>query len=390
MRVAHRLWTTETGWSSPLGPDESTAQLVLSFGPVTAPGADWFDHLAAHCPHAAHVYVSGGGQISFGTIEDDATVVAFVTFADTKVHAVRLDGASVERSHPLGAALGDRLRTIDGLRHVLAFSEGIRFNGGAFLDGLNARLPEGVTVSGGMASNGTALTDSVVGLNGPPARGQVIAIGLAGDRLAVGTGSVGGWEYFGPERIATRVDGTVLHELDGERALDVYTRYLGQFASELPGSALLFPLAVQATDDGPVAVRTCLHVDEAAGTLRFAGDIPPGSRVRLMRTTPDRLVDGAAQAAALARTAGAPVTPGGPDHDATHRVLTLCVSCIGRRAVLRSRTEEELEEVVRESGSAVVVGCYSNGELAPPSDGRAYRRAVLHNQTMTVTTLSER
>lgn len=178
----------------------------------------------------------------------------------------------------------------------------------------------------------------------------------------------------------------MLYELDGERALDVYKRYLGHFANELPGSALLFPLAVRATHDSPVAVRTCLHVDEEAGTLRFAGDIPQGALVRLMRTSPDRLVDGATQAAAHARVDRGASGSAESAHDA----LTLCVSCIGRRAVMRSRTEEELEEVVRESGSTVVVGFYSNGELAPPSDGRAHRQAVLHNQTMTVTTLSER
>jgi hypothetical protein len=136
-----------------------------------------------------------------------------------------------------------------------------------------------------------------------------------------------------------------------------------------------------------VAVRTCIGVDEAAGTLRFAGDMPEGATVRLMRTTPDKLVDGAARAAALARAGTA--TAATAADTAAMDSLTLCVSCIGRRAVMRSRIEEEIEEVVRESGNAAVVGFYSNGELAPPSDGRDFGHAVLHNQTMTVTTLCE-
>ena len=52
--------------------------------------------------------------------------------------------------------------------------------------------------------------------------------------------------------------------------------------------------------------------------------------------------------------------------------------------------EEEIEEVVRLSGSSTVIGFYSNGEIAPPTDGREFAAAVLHNQTMTVTTISER
>ncbi len=382
MRVRHYTWTSSTGWSATPHPDEGGAQLVLSFGPEHAPATAWFDEVKAFAPHACHVYVSGGGQIVDGLVEDDTCVVTFVSFDRATVHPITVENATVDTSEQIGASVGAQARGIAGLRHLLIFAEGIAFNGAAFLRGLNPLLPESVRVSGGMASNGTSLTRSAIGLDGPPEAGRVVALGLAGDALVTKTGSVGGWDFFGPERVVTRAEGTVLHELDGERALDVYKRYLGHFADELPGSALLFPLAVREDRDGPVAVRTCLHVDEAQGTLRFAGDIPHGATVRLMRTTPDKLVDGAARAAALARLAPGATT--GSDS------LTLCVSCIGRRAVMRSRVEEELEEVLRESGSSVVVGFYSNGEIAPPSDGRDFGHAVLHNQTMTITTITER
>ena len=355
---------------------------MLSFGPETAPPASWFADVTAHAPKACHVYVSGGGQIVNGVVEDASTVVTFLSFDHATVHPLVADQATVDTSEQIGASIGEQARRIAGLRHLLVFTEGITFNGAAFLRGLNPLLPVGVRVSGGMASNGMALTRSVIGLDEPPAAGRVVAIALAGDSLTIGTGSVGGWDFFGPERIVTRATNAVLYELDGERALDVYKRYLGHFADELPGSALLFPLAVREHRDGPLAVRTCLSVDEAEGTLRFAGDIPSGATVRLMRTTPDKLVDGAARAAVLAKPSG---STGG---DAPS--LTLCVSCIGRRAVMRSRVEEEIEEVVRESGSSLVVGFYSNGEIAPPSDGRSFEAAVLHNQTMTVTTITER
>jgi len=147
----------------------------------------------------------------------------------------------------------------------------------------------------------------------------------------------------------------------------------------LPGSGLLFPLEVRACKNGPVSVRSLLGIDEAEGFMRFAGDIPTGSIMRLMRTTTDKRIDGAAQAAELAHE--------GIADDGSS--LTLCISCIGRRAVMRSRAEEEIEEVGRLSGSSTVVGFYSNGEIAPPTDGREFATAVLHNQTMTVTTIAE-
>lgn len=373
-------WRPHAGWSVALGAELAPTQLVLSFGPIEPPPASFFEEIATRCPQAHHVYVSGGGQISRNTVDDEPTVSTFVAFERATVHPAVRDGVTAANSQEIGASMGRELAPVPALRHVLVFAEGIAFNADAFLRALNAHLPAGVKATGGLASNGTALTASVVGLDGPPTAGRVVAVGLAGDSLLIGTGSVGGWDFFGPERIVTRADVAEVHELDGERALDVYKRYLGEFAKELPGSALLFPLAVRPAPDAPLAVRTVLGVDEASGSMRFAGDIPTGSTVRLMRTTTDKLVDGAARAAAMAR----------PDGPARGDSLTLCVSCIGRRAVMRSRVEEEIEEVTRESAATVVVGFYSNGEIAPPSDGRDHIHAVLHNQTMTVTTIAER
>ncbi len=381
MKVNRYHWHAEDGWteSLPLDPDLGP-QLILSFGPLNAPPGAWFDDIRTRWPGAEHVYCSGGGQISDGTVHDDQTVVTAIQFETARVHTARRSNVSVSSSTAVGADLGRTMAEVPGLRHVLIFAEGLTLNAAAFIAAMNDTLPAHVSVTGGLASDGTDLARTVVGLNASPTSGNVVAVGLAGESLSIGTGSAGGWDLFGPERIVTRGEHAVVHELDGEPALDVYKRYLGSFADELPGAALLFPLAVWQSADGPVAVRTILAVDEALGTLRFAGDIPQGSTVRLMRATTDKLVEGAAQAARIARG----------DASRPQPQLTLCVSCIGRRAVMRSRVEEELDEVTRTAENTPVVGFYSNGEIAPPTDGRAHARAVLHNQTMTVTSIGER
>ena len=47
-----------------------------------------------------------------------------------------------------------------------------------------------------------------------------------------------------PEMLCGRTEfsiaGNVLYELDGKPALDIYKRYLGEYAKDLPGSGLLF------------------------------------------------------------------------------------------------------------------------------------------------------
>ncbi len=378
MQVQRFDWTCDAGWLAPIPVDaDPTASLILSFGPVDSPDADWFADVAARWPGATHVYCSGGGQISQAVVDDDRVTVSVLHFTTATVHAVQRDGVAIERSHAIGTDIGRSFADLADLQHVLVFAEGLSLNGAQFVDGLNTSLPAHVSVSGGLASNGPALTRTVVGLNGVPAPGRVVAIGLAGESLRIGTGSVGGWDHFGPERIVSRSNGTVVYTLDGEIALQVYKRYLGAFASELPGSALLFPLAVRAHAEAPVTVRTILSIDEAEGSLRFAGDIAQGSTVRLMRATTDKLIDGAGEAARAAHASN------------PNASLTLCISCIGRRAIMRSRVEEETEEVVLVSAGSPVIGFYGNGEIAPPSDGRDFARAVLHNQTMTITTIGE-
>jgi len=241
------------------------------------------------------------------------------------------------------------------------------------VEGTGGRLP----ISGGLAADDDRFERTWVLADGKLVEGHLTAVALSGPTLRVGYGSRGGWETFGPVRRITRSAGNVLLELDGEPALDLYERYLGERAAGLPGTALLFPLALRTPDaPGREVVRTILAVDPVARTMTFAGDVPEGSSAQLMTGTLDGLVTGAGQAA------GAAV--GGPDGDVP--LLALAVSCVGRRLVLGRRTEDELEAVAgRLPVGSELVGFYSYGEISPADAGRC----DLHNQTMTITTLAE-
>lgn len=64
------------------------------------------------------------------------------------------------------------------------------------------------------------------------------------------------------------------------------------------------------------------------------------------------------------------------------------VSCVGRRMLLGERTDEEVETILDGSpGGSAHIGFYSNGEIASGAEGAP---AELHNQTITITTFSER
>jgi hypothetical protein len=363
------------GWSQPLPGLDSESTLVVAFA---APTSDRDDaalaELAAAFPTSVVIGCSTAGEIDQTQVHDDSIVVAVVRFAGTRIRGARAELASAEDSFAAGGTIASALRS-DDLRAVFVLSGGIHVNGSALVRGLNAGLPADVVITGGLAGDATRFARTWVLADGKSETNAVVAVGLYGDRVRVSHGCRGGWDAFGPERIVTSSDGNILYELDGQPALRLYKEYLGDRAADLPGSALLFPLALRSSTDEPNSVvRTVLSVDDARQSLTFAGDIPSGCYAKLMRANFDRLVLGARSAGEMAA--------------ATHVGPTLClaISCVGRRLVLGERIEEELEATLEMlPTSTTQVGFYSYGELAP----QASSRCDLHNQTMTLMVVSE-
>ena len=237
-----------------------------------------------------------------------------------------------------------------------------------------------MVVTGGLAGDGTHFKRTWVLKDRTPQSGYVTAVGFYGDHIRLGHGSKGGWDKFGPERQVTKSIGNVLYELDGRAALGLYKEYLGDRASGLPATGLLFPLAIRTSQaEGKVLVRTILAVDEATQSMTFAGDIPEGVFAQLMRANFDRLIQGASEAAAL-------TTQHQNGSPSTSPTLSIAISCVGRRLVLGERTEEEIEATLEilPKGSRQV-GFYSYGEISPYKSGAC----DLHNKPMTLTTITE-
>jgi hypothetical protein len=314
----------------------------------------------------------------FGTLQRGRYRVTLTAlrFEQTTVEATSIDIDDAGSSHEAGCLLAERLAG-PGLVHVFVVSDGQRVNGSELAQGFNATLPAQVHLTGGLAGDGQRFEKTLVGLNCTPREGLIAAVGFYGERLRVGYGSSGGWAPFGPLRRVTQAHANYLYELDGRPALELYRDYLGEFASELPGAALRFPLCITDPDTGRMLVRTILSIDDENQCMVFAGDIPVGTKVRFMRASYEDLVDGAASAAEYSV-----LSSGIEQAD-----LAICVSCVGRKIVLGQRTEEETE-VVRETlgDDPAILGFYSYGELAP-SESASW--CELHNQTMTITLMKE-
>ena len=378
MHIEQTRWSQSQGWI-PLPPGSlgSAAQLVLLFGsPACLRQTAWQEDIARAYPKAHQLGCSTAGEIYGTEVSDETLVATAVAFEHTRLQGASLTLDEVSDSYQAGERLADSLPQ-ESLVHVLVIADGQNVNGSALVAGLTQHLPAGVTLTGGLAGDGDRFQETLVLWDAPPASNTIAALGLYGDGLKVGFGSRGGWDAFGPERLITRSAENILYELDGQPALALYKKYLGEHASDLPASGLLFPLSLR-TGGVESVVRTILGINEAEQSLTFAGDLPEGGHARLMKANFDRLIDGAVGAA---QTSFEAIGNSSPE-------LALLISCVGRKLVLKQRIEEEVEGVQDILGrETVLAGFYSYGEISPFNPSA---QCELHNQTMTITTLSER
>lgn len=375
MKIEQLHWTEASAWNRLATLAE--AQLALIFGGTGRLDAEHQAEIRAFYPNAILLGCSTAGEILDTRVYDDSIAVTAVAFARTRLRLARCNVEAVADSRRAGEYLAGALLAPD-LRHVFLLSDGLKVNGTDLAAGLKAVLPDGVAVTGGLSGDGTRFGHTLVIADAPAAEGGIAALGLYGDALAVGHGSLGGWDPFGPDRLITKSKGNILYELDGQSALALYKKYLGDHAAGLPATGLLFPLTLtaQAGASGGL-VRTILAVDEDKQSMTFAGDMPEGMYARLMKANFDRLVDGAATAAEAARGA---LVEGMAE-------LAILISCVGRKLVLKQRIDEEVEAVRDVLGKqAALTGFYSYGEISP--QGRT-GPCELHNQTMTITTFRE-
>ncbi|MDN3666181.1 FIST signal transduction protein [Algibacter miyuki] len=365
----------ENNWSVGLDAINIRPSVILLFVSPEFPFRQEFLSKVNLCyPDAIIIGCSTAGEISDITVKDKTISLTAIQFEKTTLKLVSLDVKNSEACKNTGKEIGEMLYNKD-LKHVLVLSDGLLQNDVDLVSGLKKTL-NNVSATGGFAGDGTNFKKTFVIKNNEILDNTVLALGFYGDSIQVGYGSKGGWDSFGIERLVTKSHKNVLYELDGQPALELYKRLLGEDAKDLPGSGLLFPFKIRSGKNGVPVVRGISGINEEDQSLTFGSNIPQGAYLRLMKGNLDRLINGAEEAATDAVQGFTEASS-----------LAILVSCVGRRLVLRQLVEEEVEVVKEVVGNETsITGFYSYGEIAPVDKATS---TELHHQTMTVTTISE-
>ncbi len=335
--------------------DFTTAQLVLSFGEselISDP--TMFESIKNKFPNATILMGSSTNAFFSNEVTENAISLTALAFESATTKAVSVKTTDYASSFEAGKFLMKALEE-DHLKLVLIVSVNTVVNGTDLIHGMNKVKKSDALLLGGYTSDRQITNSTLVGLNGVGTTDTIVAVGFYGEKLEVSNGVFGGCDAYGLERTITKSAGTIVYEIDGKSALEVYKKYMGIYAEKLNDSLLNFPIAIQNENFESSILRTVITFDETENSLQFGGDVPENSKIRFMRTNFNNILEAASDAAAICLTQNAEAPK-----------LGIIISCIGRKAALGNRFDEEIE-VVSEvfDNKTVLTGFYSFGEIAP-------------------------
>jgi hypothetical protein len=285
------------------------------------------------------------------------------------------------RADPEGAAqralATARSGLADPVRLGILLPEGLGIDSKRILDAVSAELDDSVPVCGGMAGDQARFENTYQFCNGRVYRDAVPVLLLAGP-LHVATGVASGWEPMGDDHVATRVEGLVIHEIDGQSPHDLWLKYFGTIGTT--GNRNYFAVYPDAapgndrSDEFYLAVPSHFREDGSMVTLNHAMQ---GSRMRFAMATRDQILSGTSTSSERARTAF-----GDREPDAA-----LVFSCAGRQLALGTRVGDELDLMHEHVGASVpTIGFYTYGEICPLTDSP---RPYTHGATFVTVLIGE-
>ena len=327
---------------------------------------------------------SGEGVITHRGSDEGSHALAVMAIASHRATFVTLLATDLAlRPRECAIALAEQVQArMDGRRrYLILFPDGITGNSSALITALQDLLPQTLVIVGGAAAaNISASTKTFQYHDGRVVSDAVAAVLVSGDVLldtAVSHGST----PIGLVRTVTKSDGGTVYEIDGRPAWDVFKEYLDGnptdlvqedcvhlgFGEKLPPE-LVGPY-------GEYIMRTPSGVDKKTGALFFPGELRTGAKIQVSRRDPDRIREGATEAAMELASRRSGKSPS----------LVLQFDCTGRGRIIFGKQDIDMTMSGMRSAfrrDMPWLGLHTFGEIAP-----LMGKTLYHNQTVVLCAL---
>ncbi len=354
--------------------DGAAPGLVLVFASPKTELGPVLSSAAARFPGARTIGASSSGEFTQDG-DGEGTVALFAVAGDYKVFAGFGEGLSKSPSAAVAAALAGQPAQVHGYPHrtgILLLDPLAGHSEEAALL-LAAELGDAPIV-GGAAGDDLAMKKTFVGVE-ETSGSDAVVVATIFSKSPLGIGVKHGHAPLSDKLTVTRADGSVVLEIDGRPAFEVWlertrdrARALGIDPMENPGAYLLRFEAGLRVGHG-FKVRAPLAPKEGGGIL-FATPLDEGTVFQIMESDASAQIDSAVEAAHAARRAVEPNGVAG----------ALVFDCICRNLILGQEYAPMLGRISEALGGAPLSGFETYGEIAM----NAHDMSGFHNTTTVV------
>jgi serine phosphatase RsbU (regulator of sigma subunit) len=317
-----------------------------------------------------------GGEFSsdYGFSDDSINLVLFAS--DTiKIGAGVGEKISID---PIGAAesaVRQARKSLPGTEKLcLVFPDGITGSPSAIVRSLCQFLSSSCPVFGGVPSRHYEIPAPTLQFFNNSVLEDAVPLLLFSGKIEYSFAISNSWRPIGVKDRVTESSGYEVRRIGQRRALDFYRYYLGKHRHP----ALEFPLAVYDKDLEHFFIRSPSDYDERRGSIFFSGPIATDTVVQLTEVTRNRVI---------ADTENSIKSIANTHHNNWRPALALAFSCATRKAILGTRTKEELQILQNSTPDGLpICGFYTFGELSPL---RQNDKSRLHNCTLVTLLIGE-
>lgn len=269
----------------------SGTQLVQIFSARNEP--NWFislgEILKKELPLAYIIGASSVGEISYGKLLTDSTVVA-ISFFENSVLNLFSYQCNPGDEEITGKILFNDIKSLNiNIKGVLLFTNPVRNDSTTFFNSFTS-CGLSYPVFGGGAGDYANMRNTLV-YDGKTCNDQgIVAIAFSGENLHIEPFTYLGWHPLSKEMTITKVDGMSVKEIDNTPAFSLFKKYLDiKYDDSFFHNVLEFPFLINR--DNQIIARVPFFVNEQDNSIEFLADIREGETFRIGYGNPQTIIN---------------------------------------------------------------------------------------------------